>query len=108
MAKCNQLTPLPFEGLSYSIDVAERFVCADVPVGKEASFSVNTQEAGPGQAKLSVVSPSSQPVAAAVEPVPEGFTGKFVPQELGPHTVHVDYADQPIPGSPFRVNAVQV
>jgi len=83
-------------------------VCTDVPVGRQASCRLNTVDAGPGQAKLSVVSPSGQPVPAAVEPVPEGFTGKFVPQELGPHTVHVVYADQPIPGSPFRITATQV
>ena len=82
--------------------------CSDVPVGKEARCSVNTVEAGPAAAKLSVLSPSGQPVPASVEPAPEGFTGKFVPQELGPHTVHVDYADQPIPGSPFRITATQV
>jgi len=80
----------------------------DVPVGKEAAFSVNTVEAGPGQAQLSVVSPSGQTVPSAVEPAPEGFTGKFVPQELGPHSVNVSYADQPIPGSPFHVTATQV
>ena len=71
-------------------------------------MSVNTVEAGPGQANLSVISPSGQPVPAAVEPAPEGFTGKFVPQELGPHLVHVNYADRPIAGSPFNVTAVQV
>jgi len=71
-------------------------------------MSVNTVEAGPAPAKLAVSSPSGQPVHAAVEPTPEGFTGKFVPQELGPHTVQVVYAEQPIPGSPFRVTAVEV
>ena len=83
-------------------------MCTAVPVGKEASFSVNTVDAGPGQAKLSVVSPSGQQVPGTVEPAPDGFTGKFVPQELGPHSLHVDYANQPIPGSPFRVTATQV
>jgi len=81
---------------------------ADVPVGKEAAFSINTVDAGPGQAKLSVVSPSGQLVPAAVEPKPEGFTGKFIPQEVGPQTVHVQYADQPVPGSPFHITATQV
>jgi len=82
--------------------------CLDVPVGKEARCSVNTIEAGPATAKLTVLSPSGHPVPASVEPSPEGFTGKFVPQELGPHSVAVDYADQPILGSPFRVTATQV
>jgi len=80
----------------------------DVPVAKEASFSVNTVEAGPAPAKLSVVSPSGQQVPAVIQPTPEGFTGKFVPQELGPHAVQVNYADQPIPGSPFSITATQV
>jgi len=80
----------------------------DVPVGKEARLHANTVEAGPGQAKLTVVSPSGQQVPATVEPAPEGFTGKFVPQELGPHSVNVSYAEQPIPGSPFRITATQV
>ena len=83
-------------------------LCTDVPVGKETSCTVNTVEAGPGTAKLSVLSPTGQPVTASVEPAPGGFTGKFVPQELGPHAVHINYADQPIPGSPFRVTATQV
>jgi len=80
----------------------------DVPVGKEARCTVNTVEAGPGHGKMSVVSPSGQPVTSSVEPAPEGFIGKFVPQQLGPHTVNVSYADQPIPGSPFRITASQV
>jgi len=80
----------------------------DVPVGKEAHITANTMAAGPGQAKLTVVSPSGQPVPATVEPVSDGFTGKFVPQELGPHSLSVSYAEQPIPGSPFHVTATQV
>jgi len=92
-----------------SLSLAVNTACiTDVPVAKEASFSVNTVEAGPAPAKLSVVSPSGQQVPAVVQPTPEGFTGKFVPQELGPHSVQVDYADQPIPGSPFSINATQV
>ena len=81
---------------------------ADVPVGKETRISANTVDAGPGQAKLNVVSPSGQPVPASVEPAPEGFTGKFVPRELGAHSVNVSYGEQPIPGSPFHVTAIQV
>ena len=80
----------------------------DVPVGKEAHITANTEAAGPGQAKLNVISPSGHPVPATVEPATEGFIGKFVPQELGPHSLNISYAEQPIPGSPFCVTATQV
>jgi Filamin/ABP280 repeat len=84
-------------------------VCAaDVPVGKEAHFNVNTAGAGPGQPRLSVASPSGQPLMASVQPHPEGFIGKFVPVEKGPHTVHLNCADQTVPGSPFHITTTAV
>lgn len=106
----NQLTP----GSPYKITVessANKVKVTDmpqnVPVGKEATFNANTVEAGPGEPRVTVTSPSGSTVPSAVERKPDGFTGKYTPVEVGPHKVDVLYANQPIPGSPFQVTATE-
>ena len=78
-------------------------------VASEVSFDILTADAGPGQSQVNVThSPTGQVVACSVTPTPDGATAKFTPQHAGPHSVHVTFADQPVPNSPFTTVATQV
>lgn len=77
-------------------------------VGKDQEFVIDTKGAG-GQGKLDVniASPSRKAVPCLVEPVPgkECSTAKYIPREEGLYMVDVSYDGNPIPGSPFTVEA---
>jgi filamin len=77
-----------------------------VPIGRPVPFNISTAGAGPGQAKVNVVSPSGRNTPAPVSPTPEGFISQLQADEPGPHNVHVTFNDQPVPNSPFKVDAV--
>jgi len=90
--------------------VYTQLVCCPVgvTVGKEVPFEIITAGAGPGQAKVTVNSPSGKPVPALTTAKAGGFGSKFIPLEKGAHSVQVTFADQPVPRSPFTVTATEV
>ncbi|XP_069499881.1 filamin-B isoform X2 [Ambystoma mexicanum] len=79
-----------------------------VEVGKDEEFTVDTSGAG-GQGKLDVViaSPTRKAVPCLVEQVPgkERSIAKYIPKEEGLYMVDVSYDGNPIPGSPYTVEA---
>ncbi|KAM4721013.1 filamin-B isoform 2-T2 [Rhinophrynus dorsalis] len=79
-----------------------------VEVGKDQQFLVDTKGAG-GQGKLDVKisSPSRKSVSCLVEPVSgrECSTVKYIPKEEGLYSVDVNYDGNPVPGSPYTVEA---
>ncbi|XP_031757111.1 filamin-B isoform X3 [Xenopus tropicalis] len=79
-----------------------------VEVGKDQQFIVDPNGAG-GQGKLEVKisSPSRKSVPCLVEPVPgnECSTVKYIPKEEGLYNVDVSYDGNPVPGSPYVVEA---
>jgi len=81
---------------------------ADVIVNKDVPFEISTAAAGKGQAKVNITSPKGQAVPCMIAEKPGGFNAKFTPKETGPHTVQITFADQPVPNSPFKVNATEV
>jgi len=81
-------------------------VVSGAATGRELVFGVNTAEVGPAPVGVNVLNPVGQPVPSSVEPKPDGATGKFTPVQDGPHTVDVTYAGAPVPGSPFKVQAM--
>ena len=88
-----------------SFNVSSEKLLPEVPVGKEVDFDIITTGAGKGQVGVNVVSPSKKVMAARVEETVDGFAAKFTPTEPGPHTVHVQFAGQPVPQSPITVDA---
>ena len=46
-------------------------------------------------------------MTAKVDETVDGFAAKFTPYEVGPHEIHVTFANQEVPGSPFTVNAIE-
>ncbi|XP_075794972.1 filamin-B isoform X6 [Pelodiscus sinensis] len=77
-------------------------------VGKDQEFMIDTKGAG-GQGKLdvSVSSPTRKAVPCVVEPAlgKECSTAKYIPREEGLYIVDVSYDGNPIPGSPYTVEA---
>ncbi|KAM6320917.1 LOW QUALITY PROTEIN: filamin-C [Aegotheles albertisi] len=60
-------------------------------------------EASPQELSAQVLSPSGQRFEAEVVGGGAGsYRVRFVPQEMGPHTVSVKYRGQHVPGSPFQ------
>uniref|UniRef100_A0AAR2L0B3 Calponin-homology (CH) domain-containing protein n=1 Tax=Pygocentrus nattereri TaxID=42514 RepID=A0AAR2L0B3_PYGNA len=80
-----------------------------VEVGQDQEFAVGTKGAG-GQGKLEarITSPSSKSVPCVVEPqLGKGASlVKYIPKEEGVYTVDVLYDGNPVPGSPFPVEAM--
>ncbi|XP_041945914.1 filamin-B [Alosa sapidissima] len=79
-----------------------------VEVGQDQKFVVGTKGVG-GQGRLEVriSSPSNRAVPCEVEPQPGKAASlvKYVPKEEGVYTVEVCYDGNPVPGSPFPVEA---
>ncbi|XP_051967093.1 filamin-B-like isoform X2 [Xyrauchen texanus] len=80
-----------------------------VQVGEDQMFAIGTKGAG-GQGKLEVKisSPSGKTVPCVVEPQPGKGASlvKYIPKEEGVYTVEVVYDGNPVPGSPFPVEAM--
>ncbi|KAL7979831.1 hypothetical protein Chor_008169, partial [Crotalus horridus] len=80
-----------------------------VDVGRDQEFTVNTRGAGgQGQVDVKISSPSRRPIPCKME---TGATNdvhsvKYMPPEEGPYKVDVTYDGNPVPGSPFAVEAV--
>ncbi|XP_023668566.2 filamin-C isoform X9 [Paramormyrops kingsleyae] len=60
-------------------------------------------EAGPQEMTAQVTSPGGKTEdAEIIEGEDSTYSVRFVPQEMGPHTVNVKYRGQHVPGSPFQ------
>ncbi|XP_062856326.1 filamin-C-like isoform X2 [Trichomycterus rosablanca] len=80
-----------------------------VEVGKDQEFTVNTRGAGgQGDVGVKMVSPSGRPIPCKLEPdrAKEETGVKYFPPEEGPYKVDVTYDGNPVPGSPFSVEAL--
>ncbi|CAM4731422.1 unnamed protein product [Leuciscus chuanchicus] len=78
-----------------------------VQVGEDQEFAIGTSGAG-GQGKLEVkiTSPSGKSVPCVVEPGKAASLVKYIPKEEGVYVVEVVYDGNPVPGSPFPVEAM--
>lgn len=82
---------------------------AEVAVGQEQAFSVNTRGAGgQGQLDVRMTSPSRRPIPCKLEPGggAEAQAVRYMPPEEGPYKVDITYDGHPVPGSPFTVEGV--
>lgn len=78
-------------------------------VGQDQEFEVDTKEAG-GQGRLEarITSPTGKSVPCVVEPLLGKGASliKYIPKEEGAYAVDVLYDGNPVPGSPFPVEAM--
>ena len=80
-------------------------VTSEIPLGLEASFTIDTSESGKAEVQVNIVSPSGRVFPAILTENPNGFVAKFTPQEVGRHTINVVYAGKPVPQSPLTTEA---
>ncbi|XP_034984429.1 filamin-C isoform X2 [Zootoca vivipara] len=74
-------------------------------LGSFGSIARTTQEGEAGLQAMTaqVTSPSGKMAEAEIiEGDDSAYSVRFVPQEMGPHTVNVKYRGQHVPGSPFQ------
>ncbi|KAF5899201.1 filamin-B isoform X2 [Clarias magur] len=80
-----------------------------VEVGQDQEFAVGTKDAG-GQGKLEarITSPTGKSVPCVLDPqLGKGASlFKYIPKEEGAYAVDVLYDGNPVPGSPFTVDAM--
>ncbi|XP_041964970.1 filamin-C-like isoform X2 [Alosa sapidissima] len=80
-----------------------------VEVAKDQEFTVNSKGAGgQGEVGVKMTSPSGRPIPCKLESdkANESTNVKYIPPEEGPYKVDVTYDGNPIPGSPFAVEAL--
>lgn len=85
------------------------FFLAEVEVGKDQEFTVNTKGAGgQGNVGVKMTSPSGRPIPCKLESDKAKGTHsvKYIPPEEGQYKVDVSYDGNPVMGSPFGVEAV--
>ena len=78
----------------------------DALTGQKAQFTVDTRDAGPGGLSLAVEGPSEAKLVCK-DNKDGTCSATYVPQEPGEYDVHVKYADEHVPGSPFKVKATR-
>ena len=85
-------------------------------IGKPAEIIADTTASGPAPMRAKVTSPSGKTQVVAITPQESEergeedeeetspiMTGEYTPKEIGCHTVEVEYAEQPVPDSPYNV-----
>jgi filamin len=75
-------------------------------IGQSTAFTVHCNQVDVRNLRASVQSPSGHESEALIQQVDHNqYAIRFVPEESGPHLIHVMHRDtqQPILGSPFRV-----
>jgi len=75
-------------------------------VGEEAEFKIFTEGAGGGngEPKVMIMAPGGSPEKNTLKKVDNYYTCVYKPIKPGLYIVTVQYAGQPIPKSPFRVD----
>ena len=77
-----------------------------VPVGKLTSFSIDTTDAGRGDIKCIITSPTRNSLdVSLLSKGHEVYDAQFIPKEVGDHQVEVLYEDQLVAGTPFLCHA---
>uniref|UniRef100_A0AAQ4Q3S6 Calponin-homology (CH) domain-containing protein n=1 Tax=Gasterosteus aculeatus aculeatus TaxID=481459 RepID=A0AAQ4Q3S6_GASAC len=72
-------------------------------VGSTCGLNLKIPGDGSQAMTAQVTSPSGKTVDAdIVDGGSSTYSVRFIPQEMGPHTVNVKYRDQHVPGSPFQ------
>ena len=75
-------------------------------VGKEASFFVNTADAGNGDLEPTVTGPEGEIVPVKVVPVENGFDVRFTPTEEGLHDLDMRYGGVAMLEKPISLSAI--
>ena len=75
-------------------------------VGKQADFTVETRGAGAGGLSLAIEGPSEAKLTCTDNG--DGTCSvRYVPTEVGDYDIHIKFADEHIPGSPFTAKVTR-
>ncbi|XP_065214935.1 filamin-A isoform X4 [Planococcus citri] len=72
-----------------------------IPVNQVARFHMTVDNSASAELSVSVTGPTSELPVKVTGNVHSGFTAEFTPQQVGSHTIAVDYNGHPIYGTPF-------
>nr|WAW84876.1 filamin-like 6 [Halisarca dujardinii] len=80
-------------------------------VGDSVPFRADCSGAGTGELQMKVEGPAGEQEPSQLDILDNKdgtYSATFVPATVGNHLLHVKWADQPVPGSPYTVQAVPV
>ena len=72
-------------------------------LGAQTWFTVETPHGGSADIQVTVLTPSNEQLTPSTRLTPDGLRVDWVPSEVGTYVVHVSFAGNAVPGSPFRV-----
>ncbi|PAA56352.1 hypothetical protein BOX15_Mlig020762g1 [Macrostomum lignano] len=86
-----------------SVDVAA-IKALTLRCNRDASFAVNTSNAGPGELEVRILGPSGSQVASRLRRRDNGeMEVSFLPEEAGQYNLELMYAGRQVRGSPFSL-----
>ena len=75
------------------------------PVNEKATFQIHVDTTDNAELAVSVTGPRSDLPVEVTGNVKNGFLAEFVPDEVGPYIIGVDYNNIPVGGTPFTGKA---
>jgi filamin len=72
-------------------------------LGAQTWFTIEAPHAGSANLQVTVLTPTNEQLNPTTRLTQDGLRVDWVPSEVGTYTVHVSFAGNPVPGSPFRV-----
>ncbi|GFQ94830.1 filamin-A [Trichonephila clavata] len=94
---------------SYLVEVSSQDL---VPVNRVAHFNINIQGAREADLKVTVTSPTGGKIPVKLfADAKSGFIGEFLPKEVGPHLLFIEYGGRKDISSPYTIkvyDALQV
>ncbi len=76
-----------------------------IPVHKKADFQIHVDTADNAELAVSVTGPRKDVPVQVTGNVKDGFVAQFVPDEVGPYVIGVEYNNVPVGGTPFTGKA---
>ena len=75
------------------------------PVNEKATFQIHIDTPDNAELAVSVTGPKSDLPVQVTGNVKNGFLAEFLPNEVGPYVIGVDYNNVPVGGTPFTGKA---
>lgn len=72
-------------------------------LGAQTWFTIETPHGGSADVQVTVLTPSNEQLTPSTRLTPDGLRVDWIPSEVGTYHVHVSFAGNAVPGSPFRV-----
>jgi len=76
-----------------------------MPVQRKANFQIHVDTADNAELAVSVTGPRKDVPVQVTGNVKDGFVAQFVPDEVGPYVLGVEYNNVPVGGTPFTCKA---